>query len=156
MSVCVCVCVWVVCSSVCMVGRISYVSLGECLAVCRICVLVRVYGPISVSVVCVYLGMDSMSVFPGCGECVYLCMSHHKSVSSSASGMGCVSLHLSRGASVRVSRSVCARLCICVSVRVSTSPAWLGPGTVNPSTPHDFVNSDSELRHDDKSGPRGY
>lgn len=42
-----------------------------------------------------------------------------------------------------VSMSVCVRVSLSASVWVCASPAWLSPGTVNPSTPHDFVNSDS-------------
>lgn len=40
-----------------------------------------------------------------------------------------------------VPERVCERLG--ASLSIGPSPAWLGPGTVNPSTPHDFVNADS-------------
>jgi hypothetical protein len=39
--------------------------------------------------------------------------------------------------------SVRVHLQICMSARGGTSLARLGPGTVNPSTPHDFVSADS-------------
>lgn len=58
--------------------------------------------------------------------------------------VGCTSVY-------GVYQSVCLCVCvsmrvhlqICVSARGCTSLARLGPGTVNPSTPHDFVSADS-------------
>lgn len=79
-------------------------------------------------------------------------MNHCESVFLSIWNVGAVCIFVSEwgvsecvsmGVCVCVYECLCACLYICVSVWVCTSPAWLGPGTVNPSTPHDFVNSDS-------------